>query len=108
MLWSIAAGALAAAPFGLVAAAQRGGELPDQALWFAQSNHGPWRWGVKGCVVLMAFYGLVGVAAGSLLHGVVGAVRQQAVRVLTPFVATSVFAGALLGVVLWRFVWLVD
>ncbi len=108
LTWSVAAVVLVAVPTLLVAWAWLAGELPDREAWFAQSNHGPWRWEPSGLLVLAAIYGLLITGAGSLLHGAISAFRARQPRIIVPFVATAALSAALLHVVLSQLFWLID
>jgi hypothetical protein len=106
--WSLAGIVLVAVPSAVVLWSWLAGDLPDQEAWFAESNHGPWRWESRGLAVAAAIYGLLAIAIGSLLHGLVFAARHRSGRTVVPFVASSAFSVGLLILALSQLFWLID
>ena len=96
IVWLLVALSLLAVPSVLVACFWLAGEFPDRESWFAQRTHGPWRWELSGMLLLVALFGLLVTAAGSLLHGLVALVRTRRPTVLLPFVVATAASAALL------------
>ena len=84
------------------------GDLPSRDAWYADHNHGPWRWEARGLAVSLSYLGLAFVPAGSFVHGLISATREGSISRVTPFVGASAFSVLLLFAVLSLFFWLID
>jgi hypothetical protein len=92
-------------PFILYFHARYFGNLPTKEEWFIGTNHGPWRWELKGYLIIWPFLLL---APLSLIGGIWAVSRERNFKTFgSVFILIALQAGFFWAHAHWLF-WLVD